>query len=80
MQTNCEGCNKCTKCHKLQNRNNEHKCQRHRNCLACYFRKHHGIVLNNRAAQIIKQINKYRENGKVTDHNEIQEAPTCGTS
>eukprot|EP00973_Karenia_brevis_P071288 9903414-Karenia_brevis.AAC.1 len=41
---------------------------------------HHGIVLDKRTALIIKRLDKYRENGTVTDSGGIQEAPTSGTA
>eukprot|EP00973_Karenia_brevis_P096022 12430251-Karenia_brevis.AAC.1 len=80
MQSNCDSCKKCVKCNRLQIKDQEHKCQRHRECQACYFKEHHDIVLDKRAAQIIKQLNNYQKGGKVIDHNRNQEAPTRGTA
>eukprot|EP00973_Karenia_brevis_P031306 4320954-Karenia_brevis.AAC.1 len=64
----------------MQAKHQEHKCQRYRNCQACYFKKHHGVVLCKQTAQIMKQLNKYWKEGKVIDHEVNQEDPTRGTA
>eukprot|EP00973_Karenia_brevis_P027074 3736363-Karenia_brevis.AAC.1 len=64
----------------MQSKQQEHKCQRHRHCQACYFKRHHGVVLCKQTAQIIKQLNNFRKERKVIDHKANQEDPTRGTA